>query len=137
MRCVGGAYPLLARWLVVTGVGDPGDEQAVRMVDEVVPGERVDEFALAAPVRAGDGDELTVARRRRNALRPGQEPVAVGGEQRRRNEDQRVVARARRGEDRGDRRVVAHHEPAEQLPWVCWWHGATIPGRPDAALTAR
>ena len=64
------------------------------MVDEVVAGEGVDELALAAPVRAGDRHELAVAGRRRAGLGPGQEPVAVGREQRRRDEDQRIVAGA-------------------------------------------
>ena len=103
------------------------------MVDEVVAGERVDELALAAPVRGGDGHELAVAGRRRDALGPGQEPVAVGCEQRRRDEDQRIVAGARRLDDRRDRRVVADHEPAEQLPCVAG--GMRRPSR--AALTRR
>ena len=34
------------------------------MVDEMVPGEGVDELALAPPVRRGDGHELALARRR-------------------------------------------------------------------------
>ena len=95
------------------------------MVDEVVAGERVDELALAAPVRGGDGDELAVAGGRRDAPGAGQEPVAVGREQRRRDEDQRVVAGARRLDDRRDRRVVADHEPAEQVPGA-WRHATTI-----------
>ena len=43
-----GSCPLLARLLAR---GDPGDEDVVRVVDEVVARERVDELALAAPVR--------------------------------------------------------------------------------------
>jgi hypothetical protein len=39
--------PLAARSLVVTGVGDPGDEDVVGMVDEVIPGEGIDELTLA------------------------------------------------------------------------------------------
>ncbi len=34
-------------------------------------------------------------------------------------------------------RQVLEHEPAEQLPWVCRRHGATIPGGADTALTPR
>jgi hypothetical protein len=49
--------------VVVGGAGDPGDEDAVRMVDEVLAGERIDEVAFAAPVRGGDGDDLPVAGR--------------------------------------------------------------------------
>ena len=64
------------------------------MVDEVVAGEGVDEVALAAQVRGGDGHELAVAGRRRHAAGPGQEGVAVGGEERRRDQDHRIVAGA-------------------------------------------
>ena len=91
------------------------------MVDEVVAGEGVDELALAAPVRGGDRDELAVARRRAPA-RPARasSPSASGGEQRRGDEDQRVVAGARRLDDRRDRRVVAHDEPVEQVRAWAW-----------------
>ena len=107
------------------------------MVDEVIAGEGVDELALAAPMRDGDGHELAVAGRRRDALRAGQEPISVGCEQRRRHEDHRIVARARRVDDRRDRRVVADDESVEQLPCVGRRHAATIPGGADAALTPR
>ena len=103
------------------------------MVDEVVAGEGVDEVALAAQVRGGDGHELAVAGRRRHARRPGPGAVAVGGEERRRDEDHRVVAGARRLDDRGDRRGVADHESMEQLLGVRRRHAATI----DGALTRR
>ena len=55
------------------------------MVDEVVASERVDEVALAAQVRGGDGHELTVPGRRRHGGGSGERPVAVGCEQRRRD----------------------------------------------------
>ena len=64
------------------------------MVDEVIAGEGVDELALAAPVRGGDGHELPVAGGRRDALRPGEQAVSVGCEQRRGDEDARIVAGA-------------------------------------------
>ena len=85
------------------------------MVDEVVAGERVDEVALAAQVRGGDGDELAVAGGRRDAAGPRQEAVAVGREQRRGDEDRRVVAGARRLDDRRDRRGVADDELVDEL----------------------
>ena len=80
------------------------------MVDEVIAREGVDELALAAPVRARDGDELAVAGGRRDALGPGQQPVAVGREERGGDQDLRVVAGARRFDDRRDRRIVADHK---------------------------
>src|SRR4051794_27387507 len=45
--------------------GDPGDEDVVGVVDEVVASEGVDEMALAVEVSGRDGHELAVARRRR------------------------------------------------------------------------
>ena len=96
----------------MTGIGDPGDEDVVRMVDEVIARQRIDELAVAAPVRGGDGHELTVAGCRRDAVRPGQESVSVGCDQCRRDE-------------------------AEHLLMVGGRHGATIQSRPDAALTPR
>ena len=64
------------------------------MVDEVVAGEGVDELALAAPVRDGDGDELAVARRGRQAPGTGQQAVRVGGDERRRDEERRPTPTA-------------------------------------------
>ena len=52
--------------------------------------------------------------------------------ERRRDEDQRIVARGRLRDDRGDRLVVAHHEPAEQVRCV---HRATLRIAADTALT--
>jgi len=85
------------------------------MVDEVVSGEGVDELAIAVVVRDGDCDELSVARGRREPFGPEEEAVPVRREQRRRDEDQWIVACVRRVDDRRDRRVVACHETPEQL----------------------
>ena len=82
------------------------------MVDEVIPRERIDELAVTAPVRGGDGHELAVAGCHRDAVRSGQESVSVGCDQSRRNE-------------------------ADHLLMVCGRHGASIQSRPDAALTPR
>ena len=43
------------------GGRDPGDEHVVGMVGEMISGEGVDEVVLAAEVRSGNGDQLTVA----------------------------------------------------------------------------
>ena len=49
------------------GVGaDPGDQDAVGMVDEVVAGEGVDTVVVAGDVGDGDRDDLAVARRLRD-----------------------------------------------------------------------
>ena len=82
------------------------------MVDEVVAGEGVDQVALAAQVRGGDGDELAVAGRRRHAAGAGHEAVAVGGEERRRDQDQRVVA----GRDASTIAAIAAASPT-----TSWW----------------
>ncbi len=99
------------------------------MVDEVVAGEGVDELALAAPVCGGDRHELAVAGGGRGELGPGEEPGRVRREQRRRDEDPRIVADARRRDDRGDRLLVAHHEPAEQVSCAYRRHGHDHPER--------
>ncbi len=99
----------------MAGVGDPGDEDVVRVVDEVVPREGVDEPAIAAVVRGRDGHHLAVARGRRESFGPREEAVSVRREQRRRHEDQWIVAGVRGVDDRRDRRVVAGHETPEQL----------------------
>lgn len=99
----------------MAGIGDPGDEHAVRMVDEVLSRERVDELAIAAVVCGRDGHELAVACGRREPFGPDEEPVRVWREQRRSDEDQRVVARTGLLDDRGDHRVVARDEASEQL----------------------
>ena len=82
------------------------------MVDEVVAGERVDEVALAAQVRGGDGHELAVAGRGRELRGPGEQAVAVGGEERRRDEDRRIVARR-------DASTIAAIAAAS--PTTSWW----------------
>ena len=81
------------------------------MVDEVVAGECVDDVVLAAQVRGGDGDQLTVACRRRGRRRARQQRVGVGGVQRGRHEHRWVVA-------------------------AVWWHAATIQSGADTPLTA-
>lgn len=79
------------------------------MVDEVVSRQGVDGLVVAAVVRGGDGDELAVARGRRERFCPAEEEVSVRGKQCRRNEDQGIVACLRRVDDRRDRRVVARN----------------------------
>ena len=98
---------------MLAGVGDPGDEHVVRVVDEVVSREGVDELAITLMVCDGDGDELTVARSRRAPFGPDEEAVSVRCEQRRRDEDQWIVACVRRLDDRRDRRVIACYETSE------------------------
>ena len=107
------------------------------MVDEVVASEGVDEVALAAQVRGGDGHELTVAGRRRHSPGPGHETVPVGCEERRRDQDRRVVAGARRLDDRCDRGGVTDHELMKQLLGERRRHGASIERGADTALTPR
>jgi len=83
------------------------------MVDEVVSGKCVDELAIAAVVRSGDGEQLAVPRGRREAFGAGEEAVSVRREQGRGDEDQWIVACLRRLDDRRDRRVVAGHETSK------------------------
>ena len=74
------------------GGRDPGDEHVVGMVGEMISGEGVDEVVLVAEVRSGNGDQLTVAGRRRYSPGSGDEVVSVGCEERGGNQDHRIVA---------------------------------------------
>lgn len=105
------------------------------MVDEVIPSERVDEVTLAAEVRGGDGDELAVPGRGGQVKRPGQQAVAVGGEQHRRDEDHRVIARPRRLDDRRNRRGIADRQLMNQLLGETERHARSVHGAADTSLT--
>jgi hypothetical protein len=87
----------------------------------------------------GDGEELAVAGCCGRAVGTGDEAVAVavGGKQRRRDQDHRVVAGARRRDDCRDRLGVTDHELMEELLREWWRHAVSVDGGADAALTAR
>ena len=71
------------------------------------------------------------------AIRPARadEAVAVGGEERRRDQDRRIVAGSRRLDDHGDRRGVAEHESVEQLLGVRGGMGPASRSGADTSLT--
>ena len=110
----------------VTCTGDPGDEDVVGVVDEMVTSERVDEVALAAQVRGGDRHELTVPGRRRDPPGAGEQPVFLDGEDRRGDQDDRIVAGARGLDDRCGRGDVTGYELMKQLLGERRRHGASI-----------
>src|SRR4051812_18213812 len=117
-------------------IGDPGDEDVVGVVDEVVASEGVDEVALAAQVRGGDDHELTVPGGARDGGGSGEQGVKVGGrKQRRRDQDRRVVAGARLLDDGGDRRGVTDGESMELMLRERRRHGATFALGADTTLT--
>ena len=118
----------------MTGSGDPRDEDAVGVVDEVVPRERVHEVALAGEVGGGDRHELTVASCRRYPPGPHHEVIAVGGEKGRGHEGGRVVAGPRGIDDLGDGGGVTDHESVDQLR-AGGGHGGIVEGSADTALT--
>src|SRR3954447_18375144 len=134
MRWVWGSCPLLVG-LVVAGVGDPGNEHAVRVVDEVIPRQGIDELALPAPVCGRDRHELAIAGCGRDTCGPSEQSLSVRGEERRRDKDQWILTGERLLDDRCDRRVVAHQESAEQLRWFFRRHAPTIQTSADKALT--
>ena len=116
-------------WLV----GDPGDEHAVRVVDEVVARERVDDVALAAQVRGGDGDQLTVARRRRDAPARASSASASGADSAAATRSSgsslvRALRRSRRSPRRRRTRACG------TVPGAA--HAATVPSGADTADTA-
>ena len=67
---------------------DPGREQVVGVLGQVVPHECVEEVLVAAETGVGERHELTVPDRGRVPARAG-EDVGVRGEQRRRHEQRR------------------------------------------------
>jgi hypothetical protein len=118
--------------------GDPGDEDVVGVIDEVVASEGIDEVALAAHVGSCDGHELAVASRGRPGSGPGEKIVLFGGgEERGGDQDDRLLAGARPGHDGCDRRSVADHELMEQILGERWRHGGSVQKGADTALTPR
>jgi hypothetical protein len=115
--------------------GDPGDEQVVGVVDEMVTSERVDEVALATQMRRRDGHELTLAGRRRYCPGAGEKTVFVDGKERRSHEDDRVVAGAGRLDDRRDCGGVTDHELMKQVLGERRRHGTSIESGADTTLT--
>ena len=121
----------------LAGVGDPGDEHVVRVVDEVVSRQGVDGLAIAAVVRGRDGDELAVARGCRDSPGPSHEVIAVVGEKGGSHEDQRIVAGPCCVHDRGDRRGVAYGELMDEALGVGGGHVAMVGDGADTSLTPR
>jgi hypothetical protein len=67
---------------------DPGREQVVGVLGQVIPHEGVEELLVAAESGVGEGHELTVTDRDRVPAR-SREDVGVLGEHRRRHEQRR------------------------------------------------
>jgi hypothetical protein len=104
--------------------GDPGDEDVVGVVDEVVASEGVDEAALLTHMGARDGHELAVASRGRQGPGPGEKIVLLGSrEERRGDQHRRLVAGARPVDDGCDRCGITDHELMQQVLWGRWRHG--------------
>jgi hypothetical protein len=80
--------------------GDPSDEDAVGVLDEMVSSERIDKIPVAAQVRRGDGDDLPIAGRRCESPGLHQELVSIrSGESR---DDELVDVLVRVGREHRD-----------------------------------
>jgi hypothetical protein len=100
----------------MAGAGDPGDEDVVGVIDEVVASQGVDELVLAVQVRGRDGHELAIARRGHEGSGPGEQIALLGDrEEGSGDEDHRVVARTRPVDDHGDRCSVTDSELMEKI----------------------
>jgi hypothetical protein len=130
-----GGPKVVARGIAAARRGDPGDEDVVGMVDKVVPSERVDAVVLAAQMRRCDGSELPIAGRRGQRRGSGHERDSVRGEQRRRNQDHRIVADPRLLDDGFDRSGVTNHELVDQLLTAGRWHAEIVGASADTSLT--
>ena len=101
------------------------------MVDQVVAGEGVDELAVAAQVRGGDGHELPLAGGLRELRRPRHERVAVGARSAR-DEEHRSVA----GRTRDDRAIARRHRRRVGGSAARGACGQSIRAGADTVLTA-
>ena len=125
---------------VVVGVGvgaDPGDQDAVGMVDEVVAGEGVDTIGVAGDVGDGDRDDLAVARRLGD---PGGPMRADRPERERTVRRRPMVVTSSLVWARSMISAMAASSPT-----ASWWitfvgfggHGCSVGGTPDTALSRR
>jgi hypothetical protein len=112
--------------------GDPGDEQVVGMVGEVVAGEGAHPVVVAVEMRGGDRHQVAVAGRHGD----GGGPIEAGGaDEGGGDQDGRVfVAPGPAGDVRG-RGGVSADEPADQPLYLGVCHAHTIGESADAALT--
>jgi hypothetical protein len=118
--------------------GNPGDEDVVGVIDEVVTSEGIDEAALPAHVGGCDRHELAVARRGRQGSGPGEKVVLLARrEQRRGDQDHRLVAGTRPVDDGCDRCSVTDRELMKQVLWRRWRHGGSVQRGADTSLTPR
>ena len=101
--------------VVCVGVGaDPGDQDAVGMVDEVVAGEGVDTVGVAGDVGDGDRDDLAVAVVCATpAARCSRSPER--GEQCGGHHGGHVVTGVGPLDDLGDGGVAAHHQVMDHV----------------------
>jgi hypothetical protein len=119
--------------VVARTAGDPGGQEVVRVLDEVIADEYVEEVDLAVQVSRGEHDELTFPGGRGEAGR-AVEQVLVPREHRRRDE-QRSRGRGRGSRDHlvgGER--VATDEAVQERGLVCG-HETTVRAGADDALT--
>ena len=92
--------------------GDPGDEDAVGVVDEVVAGEVVDTIGVACEMGGGDRDELAVAGCHGERRGPVEQVVRNGSEQCGGDQGGHVVAGLGPLDDLGD---------GGASPTASWW----------------
>jgi hypothetical protein len=94
--------------------GDPGREDVVGMVGEVIANKRVEQVLVVVEVSGGDGDELTVAGREGGVTRPGEKVGGLVGKECRGHEQPRRSVRRDPVENLGAGRRVAADQPADE-----------------------
>jgi hypothetical protein len=113
---------------------DPGSEQVVGVLGQVVADQDVEQIGVAAQMRIGQGDQLTLAGRDRERHRPVQRAVVSGDECCGDEERGRVRGRGQ-GQYLLDGAGVAADETVEEEGLV-GGHAKTVARGADDALTA-
>jgi hypothetical protein len=114
--------------------GDPGGEDVVGVVREVVADQSIEQICVVVEVSGGDRDELAVPGGGGVLGSPGKKPGGFVGHQSRGHEQAGRVVRAGSFEDLGRGCLVATDQPAKQNLGVCG-HGLTVFAGADDALT--
>ena len=117
------------------GLGaDPGDQDARRVIAEVIASEGVDEIGVARDVGGGNGDDLAVSGRRGPRGGAVEQVGRIRREQRRGDQGGHVVTGVSSLDDLRDGGGVADYELMDHIVGF-FGHTGSIDAAPDTGLT--